>query len=115
MSDRVCVHGLPGCGCDLGEGLPWADERCGPDARHGLVAACLGGTGCAAVPIRGRLARDIMATPAVTVREDASTLEILDVFSTNGINRVPVIDGSGRLAGIVSRADILRARSAPPE
>ena len=58
---------------------------------------------------------DIMAAPAITVREDTSTLEILDIFSTRSINRVPVIDGSGRLAGIVSRADILRARSAPPE
>ena len=81
----------------------------------GIIAACLGGKGCVAMPIRGRTAADIMATPAITVREDTSTLEILEIFSTRNINRVPVIDGSGRLAGIVSRADILRAQATPRE
>jgi len=87
------------------------------DAAHimGIVAACLGGKGCVALPIRGRVAADIMAAPAITVREDTSTLEIMRIFTTMRINRVPVVDGSGKLAGIVSRADILRAQTAPRE
>jgi CBS-domain-containing membrane protein len=86
-----------------------------PDTAHvmGVIAACLEGKGCVALPIRGRMAADIMATPALTVREDTSTLEIMEIFSAKNINRVPVIDGSGKLAGIVSRADILRAQTPP--
>lgn len=87
------------------------------DAAHvmGLVAACLGGKACAPLPIGDRVAADIMAAPAVTVREDASALEIMAIFSARKINRVPVLDASDRLAGIVSRADLLRAQTAPRE
>lgn len=81
----------------------------------GLVAACLAGGTCAASSIRGRVAADIMAAPAVTVREDASSFEILEIFSARRVNRVPVVDMSGRLLGIVSRADILRAQATLPE
>ena len=81
----------------------------------GIIAACLGGKGCVAAPIRGRIASDIMAAPAVTVCEDTSALEIMEIFSTRNINRVPVIDGTGKLIGIVSRADVLRAPPAPRE
>jgi len=88
-----------------------------PDTAHvmGVIATCLEGKGCVALPIRGRVAADIMAVPAITVREDTSTLEIMEIFATRNINRVPVIDGSGKLVGIVSRADMLRARTAPGE
>lgn len=87
----------------------------GPGEPHvmGILAACLAGRGCVAQPIRGRVAADVMAAPAVTVGEDATDAEIMDLFAERSINRVPVLDGSGRLAGIVSRADILRARAVP--
>lgn len=86
-----------------------------PDAAQvmGIIAACLGGKRCAALPVRAKAASDIMAAPAVTVREDASTFEIMAIFAAKKINRVPVVDGAGRLAGIVSRADVLRLQSAP--
>ena len=88
-----------------------------PDTAHvmGVIAACLAGKGCVALPIRGRTAAEIMAAPAITVREDTSTLEITEILAARNINRVPVVDGSGALAGIVSRADILRAQTAPRE
>jgi predicted transcriptional regulator len=55
-----------------------------------------------------RTAGDAMTTPAVTIQsgrsvEDAATL-MLDL----GIDRLPVVD-SGRLVGIVTRADLVRA------
>jgi len=81
----------------------------------GIIAACLGGKGCVAMPIRGSKASDIMVAPAITVYEDTSTLKIIEIFATKEINRVPVIDGSGKLIGIVSRADILRAQTARRE
>jgi CBS domain-containing protein len=82
------------------------------DAAHvmGIIASCLAGKGCLAMPIRSKKASDIMAAPAITVHEDASAYEIIDLFNKKNINRVPVVDNSGKLTGIVSRADILRAR-----
>ena len=80
----------------------------------GIIAACLKGKVCVEMPIRDSRASDIMSAPAITVGEDTSTLEIMEIFSTRNINRVPVIEVSGKLAGIVSRADILRALAAPP-
>lgn len=89
-------------------------SRMGPPGRAqvmGIVAACLGGGTCLATPIRHKLASEIMTTPAITVREGTSTLEIMEILNTRGINRVPVLDGAGKLAGIVSRGDLLRAQA----
>jgi CBS domain-containing membrane protein len=74
----------------------------------GIVSECLRGSGCIAVAIRGQHARDIMTAPAVTVSEKATLAEMTDLFARKGINRVPVIDATGKLSGIVSRADIIR-------
>jgi len=74
-----------------------------------VVAECLKGKGCVAMPIRSQKAEDIMTSPAVTVKEDTSVIEIANLFTEKNINRVPVINEEGRLKGIVSRADIVRA------
>ena len=74
-----------------------------------VVAECLQGKGCVAMPIRSQKAEDIMTSPAVTVKEDTSVIEIANLFTEKNINRVPVINEEGRLKGIVSRADIVRA------
>jgi CBS domain-containing protein len=81
------------------------------DTKHvmGIIAACLGGKSCVAMPVRSKNAADIMAAPAITVREDTTIFEIMALFTRHNINRVPVVDGSGKLTGIVSRADIIRA------
>ena len=74
-----------------------------------VVAECLRGKGCVAVPIRSQKAEDIMTSPAVTVGEDTPAMEIAGIFTKKNINRVPVIARDGRIIGIVSRADIVRA------
>jgi CBS domain-containing membrane protein len=74
-----------------------------------FVAECLQGKGCTAFPVRLQKAEDIMTLPAITVREDATVVDISNIFSESNINRVPVTDGEGRMTGIVSRADIVRA------
>ena len=81
------------------------------DTRHvmGIIAACLGGKSCVALPVRSKTAADIMAAPAITVCENTTTFEIMALFTRHNINRVPVVNGSGKLIGIVSRADIIRA------
>ena len=74
-----------------------------------FVAECLQGKGCAAMPIRLQKAEDIMTSPAITVAADATVFEISNIFTQKNINRVPVIDSEGKMIGIVSRADIVRA------
>ena len=82
------------------------------DAKNfmGVVAECLKGKGCVAVPIRGQNAEDIMTSPAVTVNEETSIMEIANIFTEKNINRVPVINQQGRLVGIISRADVVGNR-----
>jgi len=73
----------------------------------GLVARRLGDQSCQGMGIPGGKAADLMTSPAVTVGEDVSVLEIARIFKEENINRVPVIDSQGRLTGIVARADLL--------
>jgi CBS domain-containing protein len=60
-----------------------------------------------------RFARDVMSAPVVTVSEHTDVTEISQLLSTHRIKRVPVIR-DGRIAGIVSRADLIRALARQP-
>ena len=60
-----------------------------------------------------REARDIMTRPVVTIGEDTDAGEIARLLQTYRIKRVPVIR-DGRVVGIVSRADLLRAMAQEP-
>ena len=51
---------------------------------------------------------DIMSSPAYTVSEETPLEEIAVLLNEKGIKRVPVVR-EGRLVGIVSRADLIRA------
>jgi CBS domain-containing membrane protein len=74
-----------------------------------VVAQCLQGGACLAAPIRPKCAGDIMSSPAITVNELTSVVEVANLLARNKINRVPVVDPEGRLVGIVSRADVIRS------
>jgi CBS domain-containing membrane protein len=74
-----------------------------------LVANCLMTKGCVALPIKAALAQDIMNSPAVTVAPDTPVKDIAMLLTQKGINRVPVTDPAGRLLGLVSRGDIVKA------
>ncbi len=58
-----------------------------------------------------RTARDIMSAPLVTVGEATEVAEIARLLAAYHIKRVPVVR-DGRIVGIVSRADLLRALAA---
>lgn len=58
-----------------------------------------------------RTARDVMSAPLITVAETASAGEAVQLMATHGIKRLPVVRG-GRMVGIISRADLLRAIAA---
>jgi CBS domain-containing protein len=59
-----------------------------------------------------RPVREVMATPVVTVSEDTEVGDIVRLLEEHRIKRVPVVRG-GRVVGIVSRADLLRALAHP--
>jgi CBS domain-containing protein len=58
-----------------------------------------------------RRAREIMSAPVLTVAEDTPVAEIARLLAAYRIKRVPVVR-DGRIVGIVSRADLLRAFAA---
>ncbi len=66
------------------------------------------------VRAHGRRARDIMTPDPVTVRPEMPLPAIARLLEERGIKRVPVVDEEGRLVGIVSRADLLRALAVQP-
>lgn len=55
-------------------------------------------------------ARDVMSCPVITANEDTNAREIARLLAAYRIKRVPIIR-DGRIVGIVSRADLLRAFS----
>ena len=57
------------------------------------------------------LARDIMVGPVITVEEDTDISEVARLLGSYRIKRVPVVR-DGRVVGILSRADLLRALAA---
>jgi len=60
------------------------------------------------VKTHGMRARDVMTSPAVGVAPDASLPDIVALMGKRNIKRVLVLDRD-RLAGIVTRTDLLRA------
>ena len=55
-----------------------------------------------------RRARDVMTAPVITVGEDTEIDEVARLLIAHRIKRVPVLR-DGRVVGIVSRADLVRA------
>ncbi|RFC70728.1 CBS domain-containing protein [Streptomyces sp. AcE210] len=53
-------------------------------------------------------AGDLMSSPAVTIRADATLAEAARTMAREGVKRMPVVDDIGLLEGVVSRADLLK-------
>lgn len=58
-------------------------------------------------------ARDVMTSPAITVGPETHCKEAAALLARHRISALPVIDGQGRLVGIVSEADLLTLETAP--
>lgn len=54
------------------------------------------------------VARDLMTSPAVTVGGDALIADAARLMQQRNIKRLVVVDGRGRIMGIVTRSDLLR-------
>lgn len=53
-------------------------------------------------------AAEAMTEPVVCVNEDTSLDDVVKVMEENQIRRVPVVDGSGGVSGIIAQADVAR-------
>lgn len=57
----------------------------------------------------GRTAADMMSMPPVVVRAGTSIAAAARLLDRKQVKRLPVVDGDGRLLGIVTRGDLLKA------
>ncbi|WP_372351273.1 CBS domain-containing protein [Streptomyces sp. KL116D] len=53
-------------------------------------------------------AGELMTSPAVCVRANATLAEAARIMALRKVKRLPVVDAEGRLEGIVSRSDLLK-------
>lgn len=56
---------------------------------------------------QGVTAADLMTSPAITVGPDALVSHAAHLMYERRVKRLPVVDDEGRLAGIISRTDVL--------
>lgn len=59
--------------------------------------------------IEGDPVSDHMTEEVVSIDRDEEDLHVADLIIRNGLNRIPVVDEDGLLAGIVRRIDLLGA------
>jgi len=55
-----------------------------------------------------RKVRSVMTADVVTVTEQAPFVELVRLLAVHKVSALPVVDGDGRVVGIVSEADLLR-------
>jgi CBS-domain-containing membrane protein len=55
------------------------------------------------------IVKDFMSTPAITIHPDADIRRAAKIMNERRVKRLPVIDNQGKLIGIISRGDIVRA------
>ncbi|GAA0223168.1 CBS domain-containing protein [Cryptosporangium japonicum] len=56
----------------------------------------------------GLVARDLMTTPAITIDADASVVQAAQLMEKRNVKRLPVVNDTGKLLGVVSRSDLVR-------
>ena len=59
-------------------------------------------------PARNAKVKEIMSTPATTVKPDQNLWRLVEIMASTGFGRIPVTDKHDRLVGIVDRSDITR-------
>jgi CBS domain-containing protein len=55
----------------------------------------------------GAVAADLMTSPVLSIGPLAASGEAARLMTDRGVKRLPVVDGGGRLVGVISRSDLL--------
>ncbi|WP_018683757.1 CBS domain-containing protein [Actinokineospora enzanensis] len=55
-------------------------------------------------------AREIMSVPVLTVTPETPVKRVAELLAAKGFTALPVVDGAGRLVGMVGEADVVRGR-----
>jgi CBS-domain-containing membrane protein len=63
----------------------------------------------------GDRAYDLMSTPAVTIRADATVSRAARLLDAARVKRLPVVDDDSRLVGVVSRRDLVHLYARPDD
>jgi len=66
------------------------------------------------ISVDNQRARHLMAGPVITATEESSIPELADLLVRHHIKRLPILR-DGKLVGIVSRADLVRALARTPD
>ena len=56
--------------------------------------------------------RDIMSSPVQTAQTGQHAMDLVPLFSQGGHHHIPIVDGHGQLAGIITQTDLVRALAA---
>jgi CBS domain-containing protein len=57
--------------------------------------------------LHAKTAADLMVSNPVSIREDASVLDAIVLFTNKGFSAAPVIDAAGRPVGVVGCSDVM--------
>ena len=83
--------------------------KAGMPARIGILAQSGQQDKAAVLRTLSRItAREIMTSPPAAIEEDRMLTEAVAAMLDKGLKRLPVVDVSGRLSGMLSRVDIFR-------
>jgi CBS domain-containing protein len=64
---------------------------------------------------KGTVAYEVMTSPPITIASDTSLSHAARLMQENNVRRLVVVDERGRIAGIVSRSDLLKVFLRPDE
>jgi CBS-domain-containing membrane protein len=87
-------------------------KRAGESARAGVLqalAARMAGDRSDRVALARRTAAEVMTRDPIAVGPETPLLEALQLLLAHKIKRLPVVDGAGKLVGLVGRGGILEA------
>lgn len=81
-----------------------------PEERHGLLHWLLDPDDPSLHDkLEAKTAGEAMTAPAITIPDGRPVREAANEMLERGINRLPVVDGEGKLVGLVTRGDLIRA------
>ena len=93
----------------VSEGDILAKERGPSREQGGWFGVLFEDQATAELKLEARTAGTAMTSPALTITPERPLAEAAGVMVDEGVNRLPVVDGDGKLVGIVTRADLVRA------